>query len=62
VSQISGARDYATLVRGEDTHHNFQLEPSPKVDSGADEMALHAKIAEESFKMLYKGTDRTGPG
>jgi non-heme Fe2+,alpha-ketoglutarate-dependent halogenase len=57
VSQISGARDYATLVRGEDTYHNFQLEPSPKVDSGADEMALHAKISEESFRMLYKGTD-----
>ena len=61
VSQISGARDYATLVRGEDTHHNFELEPSPKVDSGAEEMALHAKIAEESFKMLYKGTDRVEP-
>jgi non-heme Fe2+,alpha-ketoglutarate-dependent halogenase len=61
VSQISGARDYATLVRGEDTHHNFELESSPKVDAGADEMALHAKIAEESFKMLYKGTDRAGP-
>jgi ectoine hydroxylase-related dioxygenase (phytanoyl-CoA dioxygenase family) len=57
VSQISGARDYATLVRGEDTYHNFQLEPSPKVDFGADEMALHAKISEESFRMLYKGTD-----
>jgi len=62
VSQISGARDYATLVRGEDTYHNFQLEPSPRVDSGADEMALHAKIAEESFKILYRGTDRAGPG
>jgi len=61
VSQISGARDYATLVRGEDTYHNFELEPSPKVDAGANEMALHSRIAEESFKMLYRGTDREGP-
>ena len=62
VSQISGARDYATLVRGEDTYHNFQLEPSPKVDFGADEMALHAKISEESFRMLYEGTDHVLSG
>lgn len=61
VSQISGARDYATLVRGEDTHHNFELEPSPKVDFGADELALHARIAEESFKILYRGTNRAEP-
>ncbi len=61
VSQTSGARDYATLVRGEDNHHNFVLEPAPKVDFGPDEMALHAKIAEESFQILYRGTDRTYP-
>ena len=62
VSQISGAKDYATLVRGEDTYHNFVLEPSPKVDFGADERALHARISEESFRMLYKGTDHTHSG
>ena len=62
VSQISGARDYATLVRGEDTHHHFVLETAPKVDFGPDEMAQHAKIAEESFRILYRGTGRTGPG
>ena len=62
VSQISGARDYATLVRGEDTYHNFVLEPSPKVDFGADERALHAKISGESFRMLYKGTDHVLSG
>ena len=61
VSQISGARDYATLVRGEDTHHNFVLEPAPKVDFGEEEMALHAKIAEESFQILYRGTGRSYP-
>jgi len=61
VSQISGAKDYATLVRGEDTFHNFELEPSPKVDFGPDEMALHARVAEESYKILYRGTDRAGP-
>lgn len=61
VSQISGAKDYATLVRGEDTYHNFELEPAPKTDFGADEMALHAKIAEESFQILYRGTGRNYP-
>lgn len=61
VSQISGARDFATLVRGEDSYHHFQLEPSPQVDFGAEEMATHARIAEESFKILYRGTGRTGP-
>ena len=61
VSQISGARDYATLVRGEDTYHNFVLEPAPKVDFGEEEMALHAKIAEESFQILYRGTGRSYP-
>ncbi|NIO41113.1 MAG: phytanoyl-CoA dioxygenase, partial [Burkholderiales bacterium] len=34
VRQVSGARDYATLVRGEDTFHHFDLEPAPKVDFG----------------------------
>jgi len=61
VSQITGAKDYATLVRGEDTYHNFELEPLPKVDLGAEEMALHSRIAEESYKILYRGTDRTRP-
>ena len=61
VSQISGARDYATLVRGKDTYNNFVLEPAPKVDFGPEEMALHARIAEESFQILYRGTGRTGP-
>lgn len=61
VSQTSGARDFATLVRGEDTYHNFVLEPAPKVDFGKEEMALHAKIAEESFQILYRGTGRSYP-
>ena len=61
VSQISGAKDFATLVRGKDTHHHFELEPAPKVDFGPEELATHAKIAEESFKILYRGTGRSGP-
>ena len=61
VSQISGARDFATLVRGEDNYHHFELEPSPTVDYGAEEMATHARISEESFRILYRGTGKTGP-
>lgn len=61
VSQTSGARDFATLVRGEDTYENFVLEPAPKTDFGPEEMALHAKISEESFQILYRGTGRSYP-
>lgn len=61
VRQISGAKDFATLVRGKDTYHHFELEPAPKVDYGPEELAMHARIAEESFKILYRGTGRTGP-
>lgn len=61
VSQISGARDFATLVRGKDTYHHFELEPAPTVDVGAEEMATHKRIAEESFKILYRGTGRAAP-
>ncbi len=60
VQQISGARDYATLVRGTDSFNYFHHEPIPEEDMGTKELKNHARISEESFKLLYRGTAK-GP-
>ncbi|QJR11919.1 hypothetical protein DSM104443_03002 [Usitatibacter rugosus] len=56
VGQVAG-RDHATLVRGTDTFHHFDLEPRPTKDMDPEFVALHKQIAEESAKILYRGTD-----
>ena len=60
VSQVNGMKDHATLVRGIDEYRYFEHEPIPLVDMGTEEVEAHKRIAEESFNLLYKGTDR-GP-
>jgi non-haem Fe2+, alpha-ketoglutarate-dependent halogenase len=62
VYQTAGPKDTAMLVRGVDTYHHFDPEPRPKVDFGAAERAAHARIAEESLKILYRGTGRAAAG
>jgi len=52
-------RDSATLVRGRDTHGNFDLEPAPRVDLDAAALAAHKDAVERSHKVLYAGTGRT---
>jgi len=52
-------RDSAMLVRGRDTHGNFDLEPSPAADLDAAALAAHYNAVERSVKALYAGTDRT---
>ena len=52
-------RDRAMLVRGRDTHGNFDLEPSPKSDLDAAALAEHRDSTERSVKALYQGTDKT---
>jgi hypothetical protein len=52
-------RDSAMLVRGRDTHGNFDLEPEPRADFDAAARAAHADAVERSVKALYQGTDRT---
>ena len=52
-------RDSATLVRGRDTHSNFDLEPRPRADLDAAALAAHKDAVERSHKVLYAGTDRT---
>jgi len=55
VSQIAG-EDSATLVRGVDEHHHFELEPRPATDMDPAFVALHKQIAERNARILYRGT------
>ena len=55
VSQIAG-EDSATLVRGIDEHHHFELEPRPATDMDPAFVALHKQIAERNARILYRGT------
>jgi hypothetical protein len=52
-------RDSATLVRGSDSHGNFDLEPAPRRDLDDGALAAHRDAVERSAKALYAGTDRT---
>ncbi len=51
-------RDSAMLVRGRDTHGNFDMEPEPRADLDAAALAAHRDATERSVKALYSGTDR----
>jgi len=55
VAQIAG-EDSATLVRGVDNHHHFELEPRPAHDMDPAFVKLHKDIAERSARILYRGT------
>jgi non-heme Fe2+,alpha-ketoglutarate-dependent halogenase len=56
VSQIAGA-DSATLVRGSDRFHHFELEPRPARDLDPALVALHKEITARNAQILYRGTD-----
>jgi non-haem Fe2+, alpha-ketoglutarate-dependent halogenase len=58
VRQIAGERDSATLVRGVDEYHNFELEAAPEADLSPQARALHAAVTQRQLKVLYRGTDR----
>ena len=55
VAQIAG-EDSATLVRGIDLHHHFELEPRPVRDMDPQFVALHREITERNARILYRGT------
>lgn len=61
VRQTEGPRDCATLVRGVDEYHHFDMEPVPKTDLDPEAVELHGRITEESNKILYRGTDKRNP-
>ena len=58
VKQAVGTRDWATLVRGVDTHKNFEPEPRPVSDLHPDALAFHKMVSEEQVKVLYRGTGK----
>ena len=53
--QLAG-EDNASLVRGTDRFHHFELEPRPAIDLDPALLALHRQIAERNAKILYRGT------
>jgi non-heme Fe2+,alpha-ketoglutarate-dependent halogenase len=55
IHQLEG-EDSATLVRGVDRFHHFELEPAPERDMQDDMLALHRRLTERAAQILYKGT------
>jgi non-haem Fe2+, alpha-ketoglutarate-dependent halogenase len=55
IHQLEG-EDSATLVRGVDRFHHFELEPTPERDMQDDMLALHRRLTERAAQILYKGT------
>jgi non-heme Fe2+,alpha-ketoglutarate-dependent halogenase len=49
--------DSATLVRGTDRYHHFELEPRPTSDMQPEFVALHKRIADRNAQILYRGTN-----
>jgi chlorinating enzyme len=58
VRQAVGTRDWATLVRGVDNHHNFEPEPRPTSDLHPDALAFHKAVTEQQLQVLFRGTDQ----
>lgn len=56
VAQVAGD-DSATLVRGVDRFHHFELEPRPATDMDPALVQLHKEVTERNAKILYRGTD-----
>ena len=49
--------DCASLVRGQDTHGHFELEPEPTCDFDPAAVALHQKADKEQRKIYYQGAE-----
>lgn len=55
--QVEAEWDSAALVRGEDRHGHFELEPEPTRDFDPVAMAFHARAEEAQRAIYYKGTE-----
>lgn len=55
VAQVAG-RDSASLVRGSDRFHHFDLEPRPSTEMDPTFVKLHKEITERNAQILYRGT------
>lgn len=60
VSQLTGERDSATLVRGADRHKNFDHEQVPSADLDPAAVAHHAAVLERQLAILYRGSAGKG--
>jgi non-heme Fe2+,alpha-ketoglutarate-dependent halogenase len=59
LKQAVGQRDWATLVRGKDTHGHFLPAHVPKRDLEPAALAFHKEVSEEQVRVLYRGTGKT---
>jgi non-haem Fe2+, alpha-ketoglutarate-dependent halogenase len=59
LKQAIGSRDWATLVRGEDTFHHFEPEHVPSRDLEPEALAFHKMVSEEQVRVLYRGTGKS---
>ncbi len=57
--QLFSDQDSAALVRGTDSHYNFELEPEPRYDFDPVAMEFHREAEEIRRKILYHGTKWT---
>ena len=55
IRQIEG-NDSATLVRGTDRYHHFELEPRPDRAMQEDMLMLHRRLTQRAAQILYRGT------
>jgi non-heme Fe2+,alpha-ketoglutarate-dependent halogenase len=51
-------RESAILVRGSDTHRNFDPDPRPKTEMGAAELAAWRRAVEIQASVLFSGAQR----
>ncbi|MDB5825036.1 MAG: Chlorinating enzyme [Herminiimonas sp.] len=55
ISQASGGKSTATLVRGTDQYRHFEHEPRPAFDMAPEAIAYHAEVMRRQKELLYKG-------
>jgi len=58
VRQTVGERDFATLVRGVDDYHNFEVERRPDADMSEAALAFHARVTGTQEQVLMRETGR----
>ena len=51
-------RESATLVRGHDTHGNFDVDPRPQTEMGAAERIAWQRAVEIQASVLFRGAQR----
>ena len=60
VSQTSGIRESALLVRGVDEFGHFDHEQSPEADMHPDAVARHKQVIDRQMQILYAGARQRG--